>query len=78
MVAADATLLGTERLLLVPLDSYRVEELAAVYADPEVTRYIGGERLTAARMRTRSPRSSGSGELMGTARVPWWNGPRSS
>ena len=38
--------LETERLLLVPLDSSRAEELAAIYADPEVARYIGTDRLT--------------------------------
>jgi len=50
MVASDArepVVLETERLLLVPLDSSRVTELAAIYTDPEVARYIGGDRLTA-------------------------------
>ncbi len=50
MVAANArepAVLETERLLLVPLDSSRVEELAAIYTDPEVARYIGADRLTA-------------------------------
>lgn len=50
MVAADPhgpVVLETERLLLVPLDSSRAEELAAIYAGPEVARYIGAERLTA-------------------------------
>ncbi len=50
MVAADArepAVLETERLLLVPLDASRVEELAAVYTHPEVARYIGADRLTA-------------------------------
>ncbi len=49
MVAADArepVVLETERLLLVPLDSSRVKELAAIYADPQVARYIGADRLT--------------------------------
>ncbi|MGI9156937.1 MAG: GNAT family N-acetyltransferase [Marmoricola sp.] len=31
----------------MPLDSSRAEELAAIYVDPEVARYIGGDRLTA-------------------------------
>ena len=50
VVAADArepTVLETERLLLVPLDTSRAEELAAIYTDPEVARYIGADRLTA-------------------------------
>lgn len=50
MVAAHArepAVLETERLLLVLLDSSRVEELAAIYTDPEVARYIGADRLTA-------------------------------
>ena len=39
-------LLETERLRLVPLDASRTDDLAAIYADPEVARYIGGDRLT--------------------------------
>ncbi len=55
MVAAEAhdlVVLETERLLLVPLDCSRAEELAAIYADPEVARYIGASRLTAEGTRT--------------------------
>ena len=40
--------LETERLLLPPLDHRHTEALAAIYADPEVARYIGGDRLDAA------------------------------
>jgi RimJ/RimL family protein N-acetyltransferase len=38
--------LETERLRLVPLDASYAEQLAAIYADPEVARYMGGARLT--------------------------------
>jgi RimJ/RimL family protein N-acetyltransferase len=38
--------LETARLRLAPLDSSRAEELAEIYANPEVARYIGGDRLT--------------------------------
>lgn len=51
VVAVDAcepAALETQRLLLAPLDSFRAEELAAIYADPEVARYIGAGRLTTA------------------------------
>jgi len=41
-------LLETERLLLPPLDQRHLDALAAIYADPEVARYIGGDRLDAA------------------------------
>ena len=44
--AAVPVVLETDRLRLVPLDSSRAEELAEIYADPEVARYIGGDRLT--------------------------------
>ena len=40
-------LLETERLLLPPLDRTHTDALAAIYADPEVARYIGGDRLDA-------------------------------
>ena len=40
--------LETERLLLPPLDGRHTAALAAIYADPEVARYIGGDRLDAA------------------------------
>jgi len=45
--AREPAVLKTERLLLVPLDSSRVEELAAIYTHPEVARDIGADRLTA-------------------------------
>ena len=41
-------LLETERLLLPPLDHRHTADLAAIYADPEVARYIGADRLDAA------------------------------
>src|SRR5664280_2479011 len=44
--AAVPVVLETDRLRLVPLDSSRAEELAEIYANPEVARYIGGDRLT--------------------------------
>jgi RimJ/RimL family protein N-acetyltransferase len=44
--SVDGGVLETARLALVPLDSSRAGELAAIYADPEVARYIGGERLS--------------------------------
>jgi RimJ/RimL family protein N-acetyltransferase len=40
--------LETERLLLPPLGRRHTAALAAVYADPGVARYIGGDRLDAA------------------------------
>lgn len=43
---AEPVVLKTDRLTLVPLDTSRVAGLAEVYADPEVARYIGGDRLT--------------------------------
>lgn len=39
--------LATERLLLPPLGRQHAEELATVYADEEVARFIGGEALDA-------------------------------
>jgi RimJ/RimL family protein N-acetyltransferase len=47
-VAADEHpfALETERLRLVQLDGHWVEDLAAIYADPEVARYIGAGGLT--------------------------------
>jgi len=39
--------LETPRLSLVSLSVEDAADLAAVYSDPEVARYIGGERLTA-------------------------------
>ena len=55
---ADAPpyLLETERLRLVPLDATRAEELAAIYADPEVARYIGADTLNAAGTRAQVAR----------------------
>ena len=44
--AAVPVVLKTDRLRLVPLDSCRAEELAEIYANPEVARYIGGDRVT--------------------------------
>ena len=41
--------LETERLLLPPLGRQHADELAEIYADPEVARYIGGSSLDAAR-----------------------------
>ncbi|GAA1114770.1 GNAT family N-acetyltransferase [Arthrobacter flavus] len=38
--------LVTPRLVLSPLSIEYTDELARVYADPDVARYIGGERLT--------------------------------
>lgn len=38
--------LETERLTLVPLLAEKAAELGEVYADPEVARYIGGDRLS--------------------------------
>jgi len=40
-------LLVTERLLMPPLCGQHTEALAAVYADPDVARYIGGATLDA-------------------------------
>jgi RimJ/RimL family protein N-acetyltransferase len=49
MTAADAPMvLQTTRLRLVPIDSSRAEDLAKIYADPEVAKYIGGARLNRA------------------------------
>ena len=39
--------LETERLLMPPLSGQHTEALAAVYADPDVARYIGGATLDA-------------------------------
>jgi RimJ/RimL family protein N-acetyltransferase len=39
--------LDTVRLLLPPLAVGHTEALSAIYADPEVARYVGGDRLTA-------------------------------
>lgn len=44
--SADPRVLETDRLTLVPLQAPRATELAEVYADPAVARYIGGDRLT--------------------------------
>ncbi len=43
----DARALSTARLLLPPLERSHAQALATVYSDPEVSRYIGGKRLTA-------------------------------
>lgn len=42
----DSRALSTPRLLLPPLERSHTPALAAVYSDPEVACYIGGERLT--------------------------------
>ena len=39
-------MLSTERLLLPPLTLEHTADLVALYADPEVARYVGGETLT--------------------------------
>ena len=39
--------LKTERLLMPPLSGQHTEALAAVYADPDVARHIGGATLDA-------------------------------
>lgn len=44
---AESLVLETDRLRLVPLGTGWAAELAEVYADPEVARYIGGDRLGA-------------------------------
>jgi RimJ/RimL family protein N-acetyltransferase len=49
-------LLETERLRLVPLDATRADELASIYADPEVARYIGADTLDAAGTRAQVAR----------------------
>lgn len=38
--------LVTPRLVLSPLSIEHTDELARVYADPDVARYVGGDRLT--------------------------------
>jgi RimJ/RimL family protein N-acetyltransferase len=43
---SDSRTLATERLLLPPLSVEDTGALATVYSDPEVARYIGGDRLT--------------------------------
>jgi RimJ/RimL family protein N-acetyltransferase len=43
----DARALCTARLLLPPLERSHTQALAMVYSDPDVARYIGGQRLTA-------------------------------
>jgi len=50
-VSREPAVLETVRLLLVALDCSLVEQLTAIYADPEVARYIGADRLTAERTR---------------------------
>jgi RimJ/RimL family protein N-acetyltransferase len=40
-------ILSTERLLLPPLGLEHADDLIALYADPEVARYVGGDSLTA-------------------------------
>lgn len=42
----DARNLSSDRLNLPPLSIKHGSNLAAVYADPEVARYVGGDRLT--------------------------------
>lgn len=38
--------LSSERLLLPPLTTERTADVAELYSDPDVARYVGGERLT--------------------------------
>jgi RimJ/RimL family protein N-acetyltransferase len=38
--------LSTDRLDLPPLSVAHTEAMARIYADPEVARYVGGDRLT--------------------------------
>jgi RimJ/RimL family protein N-acetyltransferase len=38
--------LSTERLLLPPLTEAHSDDLIALYSDPEVARYVGGDALT--------------------------------
>ena len=52
-------LLETERLRLVPLDATRADDLAAIYADPEVARYIGADALDAEGTREQVKRFEG-------------------
>ncbi|GAB3605523.1 GNAT family N-acetyltransferase [Conyzicola nivalis] len=40
-------MLSTERLLLPPLGLEHADDLVALYSDPEVARYVGGDSLTA-------------------------------
>ena len=56
---APPYLLETERLQLVPLDATMADELAAIYADPEVARYIGGDALDAEGTRAQVERFEG-------------------
>ncbi|HET9422226.1 MAG TPA: GNAT family N-acetyltransferase [Nocardioides sp.] len=80
----------TERLRLVPLDATRADELAALYADPEVARYIGADALDAAGTRAQVERfeavwrehcygqsallDRGTGRLVGRAGLHPWPG----
>jgi RimJ/RimL family protein N-acetyltransferase len=48
--------LATERLLLPPLGHQHAAALAAVYADEEVARYIGGETLDAVKATAQAAR----------------------
>lgn len=48
---AEYVIFETERLQLVPLGPDRAEQLAEVYADPGVSRYVGGDSLTVASTR---------------------------
>jgi RimJ/RimL family protein N-acetyltransferase len=80
--------LETERLLLPPLDRRHTDALAAIYADPEVARYIGGDRLDAAGTATQVTRfvqvwrehgygqsaviERASGALIGRAGLHYW------
>ncbi|WP_411699297.1 GNAT family N-acetyltransferase [Conyzicola sp.] len=40
-------MLSTERLLLPPLTAEHAADLIALYSDPDVARYVGGDSLTA-------------------------------
>lgn len=42
----DSGKLSTRRLRLPPLTRNHTEDLTAIYGDPEVARYVGGDRLT--------------------------------
>jgi RimJ/RimL family protein N-acetyltransferase len=83
-------LMVTERLRLVPLDATWVDQLAALYADPEVARYIGAGALDAAGTRAQVERfeavwrehgygqsallDRGTGRLVGRAGLHPWPG----
>ncbi|UEJ84267.1 GNAT family N-acetyltransferase [Brachybacterium halotolerans subsp. kimchii] len=45
-LVSDDDTFSTERLELSPLTPSDTEDVAELYSDPEVARYVGGERLT--------------------------------